>query len=449
MSRVLRPRSMVFQVLLLLCGVGAVMVLAGAAGGYLLQRSFDKSPSVMMSMLNTMAITKLNEASAAERPGLIGVIQSRYPELQINFVEETVLGSLHPPEPDGRKGPFLLGETLFGVVLVNVAGPPELPRGMPPAVFFRLKDGTLVQAIWSGARPPPFLGVRPQILLPLAFVAITFIGLMLWAARGIVRPLADLSSAVADYGQTDTKPVPLEVAGPEEVRSAARAFNRMQERINDFVAKRTETLAAISHGIRTPLTRLRLRLDLLEDGEIKDRSLADLEIMDQQLTQALTYLKGGAGSGPVTRIDLPSLLHSIVDQYSDIGWTVDLNTEAGLGIEANADDLTRALCNLIDNANHYADGGEVTLTRQNAHAQIDIIDRGPGISEDDKKRLLSPFQRGDEARQIRDGQGFGLGLAISKSITEASSGTFALLDTEGGGLTVRLSFPLAGRPDDQ
>lgn len=444
MHKVFRPQSMVFQLLLLLCAVGLIMILAGAAGGFLLRKSFDETPSVMVSLLNTLAIAKLNETAARDRPALITTIQAQYPEIRLSLVDGAVLQGLRPPNKGGRKGPFLLGDTLFGIELANVAGPSEARRGVPPELFFRLKDGALVKAVWNSAKPPPPpFGANPQVLLTVAFVAVTFVGLMLWAARGVVRPLANLSSAVADYGQTDTKPVPLDVAGPEEVRSAAHAFNRMQERINDFVAKRTETLAAISHDIRTPLTRLRLRLELLDDGEIKDRSLADLSIMDQQITQALSYLKGGAASGPVSVIDLPSLLQSIADQYSDTGWTVKLETEAGVAIKANAADLTRALCNLIDNANHYAGGVELLLQRYGERARIDVTDHGPGMSLDDKKRLLSPFARGDKARQIREGQGFGLGLAISKSIIDACAGTIELLDTDGGGLTVRLHLPLA------
>lgn len=443
MAKLLWPRSMVFQVLLLLCVVGLVMILAGAAGGYFLKRSFDTSSSAMMALKNTLAVAKLNDVPADARPSLIRTIQGEVPGLQISIVAPDDMPDFRLPGPNRRKGPFELGSTLFGIELVNVVGRGERPPKSPPLLFFRLADGTLLKVVWDAAKPRALPGPKPQVMLPLVFVAVTFAGLMLWAARGVVRPLDNLAKAASGFGRKDTKPVPLDEHGPEEVRAAARAFNRMQERIDEFVAKRTETLAAISHDLRTPLTRLRLRLDLLEEGEIKDRSLADLELMDQHISQALVYLKGGNSSGPVSRIDLPSLLQSVVDQYADTGLSVDLVAEPGLGINANADDLTRVFCNLIDNANHYAAGAEIRLIKLAGAAQIDIIDHGPGIAEAEKERLLEPFERGDQARQTREGQGFGLGLAISKAIVEASNGSFELRNTKGGGLTIRLRFPLA------
>ncbi|WP_168206350.1 ATP-binding protein [Labrenzia sp. PHM005] len=437
------PRSMVFQVLLLLCVVGVIMILAGAAGGYFLKQSFDRSPSAMTALLNSLAISKLNEVPAELRAEFLEDLREQAPNLKISVITDSEVPDLRPPRSDGRKGPFQLGETLFGIGLINVAGRGEQPPGVPPTLYFRLSDGDVVQVVWDAPKPPPLPGPEPRIMLPLIFVGVTFIGLMLWAARSVVRPLGNLAAAAAGFGHKDTKPVPLDEHGPEEVRAAARAFNRMQERIDEFVKRRTETLAAISHDLRTPLTRLRLRLDLLDDGEIKDRSLADLELMDKQISQALMYLRGGSSSGPKARIDLPSLLQSIVDQYADTGLSVDLKAEPGLGINANVDDLTRALCNLIDNANHYASGAEIVLEPSGRFARIDITDHGPGIPETERARLLDPFERGDQARQIRDGQGFGLGLAISKTIVEGSEGTLDLLETMNGGLTVRLQFPLA------
>lgn len=442
MANKMWPASMLRQVFLLLMVAGLVMVLAGAAGGFLLRRSFDTSPSVMVSLLNSMVIAQLNSASAAERADILAQIGREAPDLEIAFIDDAALPPVRRFRPDGRKGPFQLGETLFGVELVYVEGRGERPEGAPPILYFRLADGQMVRATWARGGPPPPNGFWPQVILVAGFVGLTFAGLMVWAARGVVRPLGNLAEAAAGFGQKGVDPVPIPEVGPAEVQAASAAFNRMQHRINEFVDTRTRTLAAISHDLRTPLTRLRLRLELLEDGEIKQRSLADLEIMDQQLSQALAYLKGGASAEPAARIDLGSLLQSICDQYADTGWRVTLETEPGLTISARNNDLMRALCNLIDNANHYADGAKIALQRDGDAVVLRIADHGPGIKDADKERLLQPFERGDGARQLRAGTGFGLGLATAKAIVEANYGQMVLSDTPGGGLTVALRFPL-------
>ncbi|GAA0774126.1 ATP-binding protein [Roseibium denhamense] len=425
--------------MVLLSLTGVIMMSAAALGGFLLQQSFDKSPTVMMTFVNAMTIAKLNETPALERPAILAALKSGNTELDLEPVPSGSLPDRGLKASKRRHGPFALGEVLPGIELVHVEG----RRGTPHYLYFRLQDGDLVRAVWNRSGEPLPPGPWRSIIFVCVFVALAFTGLMLWAIRGVVRPMEDLASAAEDFAKQGAEPVPVSISGPEEIRTAGEAFNRMQLQIQDFVSKQRRTLAAISHDLRTPLTRLRLRLDLLEEGEIRDRSLADLDLMDQQITQALAFLKGGNSSEPLVRTDAASLLQAVVDKYSETGLTVQLECETGLAIMVHVNDFIRALSNLIDNANHYADGADISLSSMDGFCQIDVRDHGPGIADEDKARLLEPFERGDLARQVRQGTGFGLGLATTNAIVEAIGGSVELLDTKGGGLTVRLRLPLA------
>ena len=294
------------------------------------------------------------------------------------------------------------------------SGPANAAAGEPPLVYIRLQDGALLAAEWgTRAPPPPVLG--PPFYLFLGFVILSFCGLMIWAARSLAGPLADLAASARTFGEVSTDPVPVREGGPKEVREAAEAFNRMQLRINDVLEKRTRMLAAVSHDLRTPLTRLRLRLDLLEEDELREKSLQDLNLMEQQIDSALTFLRDGATSEPLERIDLPSFLQSLCDQYADTGSLVSLKYEGRLSVMARSTELGRAMSNLIDNALHYAAAAEVLTYRDGGMIRIDVVDHGPGIEAKDRARLLEPFERGDEARRIREGTGFGLGLPTARN----------------------------------
>ncbi|MES0882431.1 ATP-binding protein [Roseibium sp. SCP14] len=435
------PETMRNQILVLMICASLFMILVGVVTLYFVKQAFEGNPTIMNSHFVSVAVTKLNETPAEDRGAVLIELSKELPQLKIELVDEEVLTTAKSTTEGKRSGPFALGETVFGMRIEHVIGP--LERGFePPLVYMRLSDDSIVAAEW-GLRPPPASIIGLPFYLFFGFLALTFLGLMIWAAKGLVRPLSELAASAKTFGESSVNPIPIREQGPREVRVAAQAFNRMQHRINDFLEKRTRMLAAISHDLRTPLTRLRLRLDLLEDGDIRNRSLEDLNVMEEQIDAALTFLRDGSGSGPVQRIDVASLLQSLSDQYSDLGFSVKLRCLGSATIEACSSEITRALSNLVDNAVQYASGVEIDFAGEHHAARIEIIDHGPGIPASERARLLEPFERGDAARQIRKGTGFGLGLATSKAIVEAASGTLELQDTPGGGLTVRLVFPVA------
>lgn len=442
MIRRLWPDSMLYQVLVLMSVAGLVMIIATVVVVLFLKAALENNLALMNSHKVSLAIGKLNETPAGARLAVLEDMRRSAPNVNIWFVGEDDLKAATGPEGGKRFGPFHLGETLLGMKVEHVLGPRELGIGKPPQLFIRLSDGSLILAEWGfRGPPPPILGL--PFYLFFGFLVLTFFALMLWAARSLIRPMENLAQSAETFGESSTVPVPVKEAGPREVRSAAQAFNRMQLRINDFLEKRTRMLAAISHDLRTPLTRLRLRLDLLEEGDVRDRSLEDLNIMDRQISAALTFLRDGASSEEPMRIDVPSLLHALVDQYCDLGFSINLRCSGQFSIMARRGELERALSNLLDNANKYANAVEIDASASDDKVRIDIIDHGPGISEPEKHRLLEPFERGDHARQIRKDTGFGLGLPTSKTIVEAGGGILELRDTRGGGLTVRLTFPFA------
>ncbi|MBG6173178.1 signal transduction histidine kinase [Labrenzia sp. EL_208] len=441
MIRRLWPDTMLYQLLLLMVVAGTFMTLAGVVATLFVRQALDDNLSVMNSHLVSVAVAKLNETPADLRKAVLVDLQREAPGLNIKLVEESDLAAATDGERGRRFGPFRLGDTLLGMRIEHVLGPRELGKGAPPRLFIRLEDDSLVLAEWGFRGPPPPLLGLPFYLFA-GFLALTFCVLLTWAARSLARPMAELAQSASNFGESGTEPVPVAEKGPREVRAAAAAFNRMQVRIDRFVEKRTRTLAAISHDLRTPLTRLRLRLDLLENGDIRDRSLEDLNIMDQQISAALGFLREGESSEPVLRIDVPSLLHALVDQYCDLGFPIELRCSGRFSINARRGELLRALSNLVDNARQYGDGAEIEAGVRDGKVQIDIVDYGPGIAEEERDRLLEPFERGDAARQIRQGTGFGLGLSTSKAIVEAASGKLDLLETQGGGLTVRMTLPM-------
>ncbi|PVB61639.1 HAMP domain-containing sensor histidine kinase [Labrenzia sp. 011] len=439
MFRRLWPDTMLHQILMLLVCASLLMVLVGAVASYFVKQAFDRT-GWMESHFISMAISKLNETPVSERAETLADLRRDVPDLSLEPVEEEMLTTLGATVESKRFGPFVTGNLLFGIRLEHVSVPRAQGEDAPPIHYFRLRDGTLVSATWANGGPPPSV-FRLLLYLFVGFLAVTVWGLMVWAARGLVGPLTDLATSAGSFGKTSTSPVPIREHGPREVRTAAQAFNRMQQRISDILEKRTRMLAAISHDLRTPLTRLRLRLDLLEESEIRDRSLEDLEIMEQQITSALTFLRDGASSEPVQRIDVPSFLQSLSDKYADTGRPVKVRYQGNLAVMARGGELERALSDLIDNSIKYASDVEIVACEAGDRIRIDVIDHGQGIPEQERARLLEPFERGDGARQIRDGTGFGLGLSISQAIVETASGTLELRDTDGGGLTVRLEFP--------
>ncbi len=269
--------------------------------------------------------------------------------------------------------------------------------------------------------------------------ALIIIGVF-WAAHRMTRPLRRFAHA-ADRLGVDVNAPPLPERGSRELRRATHAFNQMQERLRRFIEDRTQMFAAISHDLRTSLTRLRLRSEFIEDEEQKAKALADLDEMEQMLSETLAFARDDSKAEATTRFDLGQLLQSLSEDLSDMGHTAAYEGPEHAVFEGRPVALRRAFANLANNAIAY--GGEVTIALITSADlfTIEFKDRGPGIPADQREKVFTPFYRLETSRNRETG-GTGLGLSVSRNIARQHGGDIELDDRDGGGLIVRVTLPM-------
>lgn len=264
----------------------------------------------------------------------------------------------------------------------------------------------------------------------LAIFAVAF-----WAARRMTRPLRRFADAAERIG-LDVRSPPLPEQGSRELRNATRAFNRMQDRLRRLVDDRTMTLAAISHDLRTMLTRLKLRAEFIEDGEQRRKAVDDLDEMQSMLDSTLAFARDDAVDEPRTETDLAALLRSLC---ADLG-SVACDGPERLPYACSPKAIKRALQNILDNAIKYGGEAEATIEEGGDGISIAVADRGPGIPPDRREDVFRPFYRLESSRSRETG-GSGLGLAVARSIVRRHGGDIVLSDRPGGGLIARVALP--------
>jgi len=289
-------------------------------------------------------------------------------------------------------------------------------------VSIRLTDGS-----WLNFSTPSFgsghwLGASMPLLALCLGLAIIVIAVLL--LRWATQPLQRLADA-ADALNLDRPHAPLLEDGPAEVRRAAQAFNAMESRIRRLIRDRTQALAAVSHDLRTPLTRLRLRAEMLEDDDTRAKIADDVGEMEQMIGATLEYLKLGASTEDFRKIDLASLLQTVISSYDETGRTVAYRGPATLPVRGQVGALRRAINNLIDNGLKYGNKVSVTLCSDGHQAIIGVADDGHGIPESEYERVFEPFYRIEDSRNSKTG-GTGLGLTIARDIVLAHGGKIEL-----------------------
>lgn len=250
------------------------------------------------------------------------------------------------------------------------------------------------------------------------------------AVRLVTAPLKRLADAARALGHNLRQP-PLSEEGPSEVREASAAFNAMQRQLAAHLSQRTRFLAAVSHDLRSPLTRMRLRTERIDDANLRELLLQDLEGMRQMVDATLAYISSGETREPQQLIDLNALLLSIEVDFTDQGQQVTIRGRATGPVRGYARSLRRGLHNLIENAVRYGGGAEVTVSSTALGWEVNVADRGPGIAEEQLSRVTEPFLRLDASRQ---GEGYGLGLSIADAVAKAHGGHLMLRNRDGGGL---------------
>ena len=284
----------------------------------------------------------------------------------------------------------------------------------------------------------------PRFLAAFAIMTVTAAVVAFWAVRRMVAPVRVLAAAAEQLGR-DVNAPPLSEAGPTEVATAAAAFNLMASRIRRFVSDRTFVLTAIGHDLRTPITRLKLRAEWMEDEEQRRKMLADLDELEAMVQATLAYGRDVAGSEAATRVDLAALLRTVLDEASDTrpGANAVMAYEGpeSLAVMARPVALKRAAANLVGNALAYGGAARVVLRpAEGGVVAVHVDDEGPGIPAREMERVFEPFYRLETSRNRETG-GTGLGLPITRNILRAHGGDVTLSNRASGGLRATMTLP--------
>ncbi|OGA39049.1 MAG: hypothetical protein A3G24_19170 [Betaproteobacteria bacterium RIFCSPLOWO2_12_FULL_62_13] len=360
-----------------------------------------------------------------------------------------------PASAYGGPGPGMMGGP--GMGRPGMMGGPGLTGGPgmmggpgmygfgPPRISFvvqaRLTDGTLVT--FDSRQPADAASWPYRLLLSLTVLLVAVIALTLVAVRWVTRPLKTLAEAAEKLGADIERP-PLDEKGPLEVSRAARAFNTMQQRLATFIRDRTRVLTAMSHDLKTPITRLRLRAELLDAPELRAKFVKDLEEMESMVQATLDFMRGLEKREPAQPLDVTALLESLQEDARELDGKVRIEGHALKPYHGHPQALKRCLSNLIDNAVQYGKSATIRVEDSADRLKICVRDEGPGIPENELERVFEPFHRLEASRNRGTG-GTGLGLGIARNIARAHGGDIVLSNLPAGGLEATLTLPRHGR----
>jgi signal transduction histidine kinase len=318
-------------------------------------------------------------------------------------------------------------------------GPPGLHAGPVLRTQVQLRDGRWAR--FDSDLPQAAATLPWRLALTLGVLLLAVLVLSYVAVRWVTRPLHVLATAAEALGKDINAPA-LPEEGPLEIQQAARAFNTMQARLSRFIQDRTRILAAMSHDLKTPITRMRLRADLMDDEELRERFEADLKEMEAMVAHTLEFMRGLGGNETRQAVDVTALLESLQSDNEEMGRTVRIEGRASRPYVAVVSLLKRCLANLVDNALLY--GGRVTVRIEDTPQCLTLrfLDEGPGIPEQELEKVFEPFYRLEQSRSRETG-GTGLGLTIARNIAQSHGGDIRLRNRPEGGLEAVLSLPRA------
>ena len=343
--------------------------------------------------------------------------------------------------------------------VVVSAGPPRLvvfggapqrfPRRQPPPLA---GDPTIVGAFVAAVRQPDgqwlIVEPRPQLvdpwqlrfLLVLGASALAVAPLAWWFARRMAAPFSAFAIAAERLGRDPDAP-PLEVRGSTEVKAAAATFNQMQERLRRYISYRTTMIGAIAHDLRTPLTRLRFRIEAAPD-ELKAKLSADLDEMEAMVASTLAFVQDATRPVERTKLEVSSLVETVIDEAAETGADAAVERSERAVVDGDPVALKRLVTNLVDNALKFGSRARSRVFREAGMAIVEVDDNGPGVPEKEIERAFEPFQRLETSRSRETG-GAGLGLAVVRAIARGHGGEVTLHNRASGGLRARVALPLA------
>jgi signal transduction histidine kinase len=342
------------------------------------------------------------------------------------------------PGPAIAGGPFPMGGPMGAGGMRRFP-----PAGVSVLTQIRLQDGTW--ATFDTQVTQESVGLPWRLLGTLLILLGAVLILSYVAVRWVTRPLHVLAEAADELGRDINRP-PLKEDGPVEVHRAAHAFNTMQARLIGVIEERTRLLTAMSHDLKTPITRMRLRAELLEDDSLRDKFELDLGEMEAMVTETLLFMRGLSGREPKQPIDVVGLLESIQGDNETMGRIVTIDGQASQPVMGNPGLLKRCVSNLVDNAVLYGNQANIQVEEDTVQLTICVRDRGPGIPEQELETVFEPFVRLEGSRNRETG-GTGLGLSIARNIARAHGGEVQLRNHPDGGLEAILTLPWERAPD--
>jgi signal transduction histidine kinase len=359
-------------------------------------------------------------------------------QLGLRPVHVAVLEQEHPGATTDKPPPFMPGPPGMRHLHQGQFHPMNIGSG-PAAIQVetQLSDGVWISMLQS--LPEDHFLLPGNLLAALSILLLSVVVLSLLAVRWVTRPLVVLGDAAEGLGRDINQPPLNQDTGPKEVRHAAQAFNTMQQCIVSYIQDRERFLAAVSHDLKTPITRMRLRAELLDNEELRDKFLHDLNDMETMTVATLNFIRGEQHREPSKPVDIVALLESLQQDRQAMGQSISISGSAK-PYPAQPLALRRCLENLIDNAIKYGKEAQVTIEDTEQQLVIRIADQGPGILDQQLNEVFEPFHRLEQSRNRETG-GVGLGLSIARNIARAHGGEISLRNREEGGLEANLILP--------
>lgn len=442
-----RGAGMTALIVILAVLIAMQMLIVG--GGYIRRVSELGHPASAPIIDQTAAAVRHVEAlSEDQRAAALEAMNSPFIRFSIinTFPEDT--GS-NPPLPEYR--PVIqayrqaLGDRPFRIYITDENNK-RLDRRVGPVRRYARRQVMIVIRLNDGGAlvVEPDRQYRRQMAMSLFAILSSLAGVVLlaalvWASLATTRPLARMA-ADAERLAGDLNAPPMVEAGPKPVRNLARALNAMRGDIRKLVSERTVTLAAIAHDYRTYLTRLRLRVEFIEDEVHRERAIRDLDEMTGLIDDTLLFAGHGASAVQLEELNISAIVTSVAEALQETGRQIVLDgIESDVLVKVHELSLRRVLSNLLENADKYGHKAHIGVRRADGEAVIAVSDEGKGVSSEDLARLTEPFYRPDASRS-RDTGGAGLGLAIAKMLVEGMGGHMRLFQETGSGLTIELRF---------
>ena len=397
------------------------------------------APPVTISLDQPSLAARKLDADAAARAALFDAMLRRFlgdGRSVVVAVAEAPAVPFKPAAKRGLKGPGMHGDWMPPWAAMHGTFQP----GLSFVAQVRLLDGALVT--FDARQPEQTVSWPYRMLLSLAVLLVAVVAVSLVAVRWATRPLNALADAADELGQNINRP-PMAETGPVEVARAARAFNTMQARLVSYIRDRTRVMAAMSHDLKTPVTRLRLRAELLEDPQVRAKFTKDLDDMESMVGATLDFLRGQESAEPVQPVDVMALLESLQADMAEMGGPVTIEGGARAPYPGKPQALKRCLANLLENAIKHGTSARVVVADYDDRLEIRIQDEGPGLPQSELEKVFEPFYRVEGSRSRETG-GTGLGLTIAKSVAEAHRGSLILRNRAEGGLEAILVLPRPG-----